>query len=479
MNCSFNVLYDPWIPLMGTDGVCVERGILETLEHAHELRSISDASPMVEYSTFRFLIVFLMDALRPDELEDIEALLDVGHFDMDRVCAYVEQCISEGVSFDLFDDTRPFMQTEVSARWDKETKPVAALDYTVPSGNNHIHFDHLAKSESYSPAKSMRMLLSAQIFCTSAAQGYPSNVNGAPPWFTLINGKNLFETLVLNMVSIDETRVKFDDPPVIWRNSEIVESKKDVAQTSWLYGMLFPARRIHLIPDEDGRVSSIYLSQGMNYVNPSNWFDPHVIYNVNEKGRFNCKPTTEFAIWQNLASLISTRNECAPQVLSNYVRFHTGGVVDMTLYGVATNQSSYLQSSRSDLHLPVGIIGSETAEEFIRLYVSSAKSISKSVRLALAHREVPENSRREAIADFNSTSENLLFELLETLCGGADIRSLLLESEEKLLSKAYSCTAEKLGELVLRGRTMLETAELRLKELNKAAKAIRRKWENE
>lgn len=70
------------------------------------------------------------------------------------------------------------------------------------------------------------MLLSAQIFCTSAAQGYPSNVNGAPPWFTLINGKNLFETLVLNMVSIDETRVKFDDPPVIWRNSEIVESKR-------------------------------------------------------------------------------------------------------------------------------------------------------------------------------------------------------------------------------------------------------------
>ena len=479
MNHCFNVLYDSWIPLAGMDGTYAEHGILETLERAHELGSISDASPMVEYSTYRFLIVFLMDALRPEEPEDIEELLDAGHFDMDRIYTYVKQCCSEGVSFDLFDETRPFMQTTVSPEWDNRQKPVATLDYTVPSGNNHIHFDHLTKCESYLPAKAMRMMLTAQIFCTSGAQGYPSNVNGAPPWFALINGNNLFETLVLNMVSIDETRVKFDDPLVIWRNNEIVVSKKDVAQTSWLYGMLFPARRIHLIPDKDGQVSSIYFSQGMNYMNPSNWLDPHVFYSVNEKGRFNCKPTAEFAIWQNLASLINTKNECAPQVLSNYVRFHTDGIVDMTLYGVATNQASYLQSSRNDLHLPVGIIGSETAEEFIRLYISSAKSLSKSVRMALAHREIPEGSRKEAIADFNSTSENLLFELLEPICSGADVRSLLRESEEKLLSKAYSCTAEKLGELALRGRTMLEIADLRQKELNKAAKAIRRKWENE
>ena len=38
------------------------------------------------------------------------------------------------------------------------------------------------------------MMLAAQIFCTAGAQGYPSNVNGAPPWFTLIRGKNLFQT---------------------------------------------------------------------------------------------------------------------------------------------------------------------------------------------------------------------------------------------------------------------------------------------
>lgn len=98
----------------------------------------------------------------------------------------------------------------------------------------------------------MRMLLTAQIFCTSAAQGYPSNVNGAPPWFSLVQGGNLFETLVRNMVYRDQIKVPFDDPPVFWRNTAVVESKKAVAQTSWLYGMLFPARRIHLLPREDG-----------------------------------------------------------------------------------------------------------------------------------------------------------------------------------------------------------------------------------
>lgn len=79
-----------------------ELSLLETLERAHLLSEIQDPSPMVEYSVYRFLIVFLMDMLRPEDEEVLEELLDEGQFDRDTIQRYVRQCEQEGVSFDLF-----------------------------------------------------------------------------------------------------------------------------------------------------------------------------------------------------------------------------------------------------------------------------------------------------------------------------------------------------------------------------------------
>ena len=142
MKPRFDILKEPWIPVANMSGETYELGILDALGRAHELRSVHDISPLVEYSVYRFLVVFLMDALRPRKLSDIEEILGGGSFDMDAICSYVKRCKDEGVSFDLFDEERPFMQTKVDPRWDKQTKPVDTLDYTVPSGNNHVHFDH-------------------------------------------------------------------------------------------------------------------------------------------------------------------------------------------------------------------------------------------------------------------------------------------------------------------------------------------------
>ena len=57
-----------------------ELSLLETLERAHLLSEIQDPSPMVEYSVYRLLIVFLMDMLRPEDEEVLEELLDEVRF---------------------------------------------------------------------------------------------------------------------------------------------------------------------------------------------------------------------------------------------------------------------------------------------------------------------------------------------------------------------------------------------------------------
>lgn len=142
MKATFNVLTNPWIPTLDQDGITKELSLLETLERAHELQGIQAASPLVEYSVHRFLILFLMDMIRPEDESAIEDLLEEGQFDPDLLSDYIDQCNREGVTFDLFDEERPFLQTPYVKAWDREAKPVSTLDYTVPNGNNHIHFDH-------------------------------------------------------------------------------------------------------------------------------------------------------------------------------------------------------------------------------------------------------------------------------------------------------------------------------------------------
>ena len=97
MNASFNVLTQGWIPVIDLEGGRKKLGILDTLKNAHELKAISDASAMVEYSLYRFLSVFLMDALRPKDKETLEDLLEEGAFDPESIDDYITLCEWSGV----------------------------------------------------------------------------------------------------------------------------------------------------------------------------------------------------------------------------------------------------------------------------------------------------------------------------------------------------------------------------------------------
>lgn len=127
MRPSFNVLDAPWIPMVTLDGTKELLGIRETLNRAQELKEISVVSPLEEFSVYRFLSVFLMDALRPKRTSAIKKLLKQGCFDMEQIEEYISLCEEEGVSFDLFDEERPFMQ---SVPQEKLTaKPITNIDY--------------------------------------------------------------------------------------------------------------------------------------------------------------------------------------------------------------------------------------------------------------------------------------------------------------------------------------------------------------
>ena len=318
-----------------------------------------------------------MDVYRPEEWGSIQDLYDRKSFDMGTIQDYIECCKKEGVSFDLFDKKRPFLQTAYNEEYDKNLVSVAALNIAMPSGNNHIHFEHRKEQEqSMTYEEAARGLCALNLFCTAGAQGYPSTINGAPPIYFVYEGANLFESLVYSMVAVEEGgEISYDVPPVIWRNLSDVIPKQTETSISVLYGMLYPCRRVLLYPEEDGTVKKIYLCQGKNFVAYDSWKDPHVSYLYSDKGRSSLKPTMEKEPWRNITTIFSD-DVTAPVFIHRVLNENLVDEVFVTAYSIVTNQASYLDMQKSHLKMPRSIAMNETKRDRVQEIIKAVEEMN-------------------------------------------------------------------------------------------------------
>lgn len=460
MRPSFNVLNDPWIPVVEQDGERSLLGIRETLRRAPELKEISVVSPLEEFSVYRFLSVFLMDALRPKRSSTIKKLLRQGSFDMEQVEVYISLCEEEGVSFDLFDEKRPFMQAAYVKEWDKEPKPISVIDCTLPSGNNHLHFVHgQVQARTVHASKAVRLLLTIQQFCTAGAQGYPSGVNASPPYFGVVKGENLFETLAYSLLPLQMIEIPFEEPPVIWRSAAAVLPKETVGQTSWLRGMLFPARRVCLIPpNEKGEITEVLLSQGENFVNKETWTDPYVTYRMRDTGRIPLRPKGEKPIWRSMYEIADCNGRS--QLLQQYLDLSDQSYAHITLYGVETNQASYLNIMRNDIRFRREITEQEDLVNLLKKVVTASEHLAWKLHHCLRDENtVPEAAASDAVTSFYGKCETKFWALCENCTGTGTIQEHYLDWCQSIGQLAQDAFRKALQNVNLRGKDLGRAAE--------------------
>ena len=468
MDISYNVLTEPWIPAVDQSGKLQNYGILDILEKAHELKEITDASPLVEYGLYRLLCVFLMDALRPEDLEEIEDLLDAGHFDMSQIERYVARCQAEGASFDLFDEKRPFLQTPYHSENGSEEKSIGYLDKHIPTGSNHIHFNHAASEACLSFAEAARLLPSCYIFAVKGGAGYHMSINGRPPYFALVKGGNLFQTLIYTLLPL-ESIGDFDSIPAFWNRKEPVASKREISRTSWLCGMLFPVRRITLIP-KDGRVDKVYFSPGEFLNIADNWIDPHVTYIRTEKGNTALFPEENHPLWMNLNHLISGQGKTAPQIISNYKdTFRTSNQgIRISLYGLQTKDdvASYSDLICRDLRIADSFF-SVRGEILIGECIKEAEKLGKSIKKTFEFKKFKPKQKPHGIGHIISLSaENEFYHRCEArllaLCSierskeDMDGENVIREWKMELYQMGKAVRDDTLSRIRLTGQQWLE-----------------------
>lgn len=377
---SYNVLTEPFIPL--SDGRHIS--LLFCLENAHQLQRISCSTPLETYAVYRFLCAFVMDALQLPHRDARMALLEQGRFDMRRINAYIQQCENEGVSFDLFDPDRPFLQAAYDSAYDRETKPAALIDLQTPSGNNHIFFEHhWADDHSLTPGKALRCMLTSYLFCTAAAQGYPSSVNNTPCLYVLVHGDNLFETLVFSMISIKEAgNLPYGLPA--WRDKKAIIPKETYASISLLEGMTWQPRRIRLIASDSKQVCRLYCMQGRNFKGNSLWRDPHVPYRLLKDGTYSSiKPASGRSLWRDLGAMaVSRENRFGrqPQIVAQYPEER--GLCRLSVVGLITSNAALVDTLYEEMIVPCEILHNEEKGDWLNVDLAYVESVSRIIRKA-------------------------------------------------------------------------------------------------
>ncbi|RIK42486.1 MAG: type I-E CRISPR-associated protein Cse1/CasA, partial [Chloroflexi bacterium] len=199
---QFNLVDEPWIPCVMPDGTAHELSLRETLARAAEIRELSDPSPAVTVALHRLLLAVLHRSLQgPDSAEAWHAIWTGGAFDMQQVGGYLDAWRHR---FDLFDAEHPFYQDhslDIAS-----AKPIARMVFGLTLGNYVTLFDHTTKVQSaaLSPAQAARQLIAFHIFTLGGKVGLTGgdSASGGPlatAAVTVVNGDNLFQTLMLNL----------------------------------------------------------------------------------------------------------------------------------------------------------------------------------------------------------------------------------------------------------------------------------------
>lgn len=405
MTAEFNVLTEPWIPGIAADGKLREYALLEILGDAHNIARVFDPAPPIQFGLYRLLITFVQTALEIYEVEDLEELLEDDRFDMEAISAYVDRVGRH--RFNLFDPTWPFLQAPAADDYKKAPSSVVELFYQLPAGTNVTHFVHMnAKDHAVSPSVAARALTSIAPFMTQGGAGYSPSINGTPPLYVQILGKNLFETLVLNCCVLPILGLSHTTPPA-WESELPLEPKVERSCSSIAEGFTWRPRRVRLLPSEGGRctysgaespvlVREMSWGPGHKFGGQEIWRDPNVAYQLDEKrGPIPVRPRENREIWRDYGPLFLLRESgderkyTRPIIVTQFERLRGDGVISkkqtfqFEVYAMRADQAKVLEWQVERLLFRISVEDNPSASNQVDHALSLAEQVAKALGGAL------------------------------------------------------------------------------------------------
>ncbi len=255
---AFNLVDEPWIPVLLPDGTTQSLGLADTFARASEIREIADPSPLNVVGLHRLLLAITHRVFGPSSMVAWSKLWDRGAFDQAAIVSYLSEW---RVRFDLFDAARPFYQLGTLDIGD--AGPIADIAHELAGKAGADLFNHgLDDANAMSAAKAARMLIAQHCFAMGGTISLQKTESPALFKFArtapltkgavvTVKGLSLFETLLLNLHWYSEKnqqpfRMTGSDRPA-WE-SDVPATVEERVPYGYLDLLTWQSRRIRLFP---------------------------------------------------------------------------------------------------------------------------------------------------------------------------------------------------------------------------------------
>lgn len=335
---TFDLTQRAWVPVLG-DRAVREVSLNGALGGAGGIPGLAATPVSMSPALLRYLLAVVLDVFgAPRSRGEWEERWAAGHLDAGRLNAYFDQ---HRHRFDLFSETAPFAQVADLRTPKDETKPASLLLPAAASGNNVPVFSARTEADSValSPAEAARWLIHALAWDPAGIKSGAEGDAKAPKGKTYGNpvgplgqigvvmpvGRNLFETIMLNLPVLEDGLVPADAPH--WRREPMGPTWESREPTGLLDLLTWPSRRVRLIPEDvDGRtvVRSVVLTAGDRMLSiPRD--EPHTLWNATRNPKPDDPPwrprrhQSGKASWQGLDALLAISDEAldSPNVRSS------------------------------------------------------------------------------------------------------------------------------------------------------------------
>jgi CRISPR system Cascade subunit CasA len=318
---SYNLIDQDWIPVLDTGGRLRYVGIRELLIGAPRYRLLAANLPQTNAALYRLLLAILHRVFPMDTVGQWGELWKRGTFDAAALEAYLQQWHER---FDLFSPQHPFYQRQNPA---VELKPANALLFMTGGGNPETLFDHNIDDRPLAlpPAEAALALLTAQSFalaglCHPQLKLVYTDAPCSRAAVILLQGKDLFESLMLNLVGYNRAVPipwrSADDPPA-WEMDDPYLPERSMPN-GYLDYLTWHNRRILLFPEQVGeQVLVTQISTAPGLVLSSEQRNPMHHYRIDEGAKEGQSPyrvlrfTEGKALWRDSAALMVNAREKA------------------------------------------------------------------------------------------------------------------------------------------------------------------------
>ena len=285
-NPEYNLLDEPWIPVRLLDGTIADVGLLELLRRTTEIADLACELPTQSIAIQRLVVAIAYRVAPPRDARDWVRQWDEGA-PTEQMIEYLERWRDR---FFLFGGRFPFMQVADLRTAKDAVSGLEKLIADVPNGEQFFTTRHGRALACIPPSEAARWLVHAQAYDPSGirsgavgdsqvkgGKGYPIG----PSWcghlgLVWLKGKDLDETLVLNLVPADAAQLRGVESTTEWGACSWEDSEAESAVRGD-YSLLDPSgtprdisiprlltwhsRRVRLVGNREG-VTGVVLAQG-------------------------------------------------------------------------------------------------------------------------------------------------------------------------------------------------------------------------